>query len=132
MSARPHNGRLRGALSQRRILPAILFVIAYAVVCYLIVAGRLYAHDAPTGWTYPISCCSGVDCREVGDAFTPNADVRVFETATGYQISSTGEVIPYTDRKVRFSPDGRFHLCCAGADFEACRLLCLFAPPRGF
>lgn len=82
------------------------------------------AHDAPTGWTYPAACCSGTDCREVPADW-------VEERPEGYRIVVTGEVIPMTDRKVRPSPDGRFHWCSvAGKDDGA--TICLFAPPRSF
>ena len=82
------------------------------------------AHDAPSGWTYPLACCSGYDCREVDDA-------DVVEGPKGYVIKVTGEVIPMTSRKVRPSPDGVFHWCSvAGKDDGA--TICLFVPPRGY
>ena len=62
------------------------------------------AHDAKTGWTYPLACCSDFDCREVAEA-------DVLERPEGYVIRVTGEVIPMTSRKVRQSPDGVFHWC---------------------
>ncbi|WP_421925026.1 hypothetical protein [Neoaquamicrobium sediminum] len=82
------------------------------------------AHDAESGWTYPLSCCSDYDCREVADA-------AVLERPEGYVIKVTGEVIPMTSRKVKPSPDGVFHWCwVAGRDDGA--TICLFVPPRGF
>lgn len=82
------------------------------------------AHDAPTGWSYPLSCCSGYDCREVSDE-------DVIEGPQGYVIAGTGEVIPMTSRKVRQSPDGVYHWCSvAGKDDTA--TICLFVPPRAF
>lgn len=81
-------------------------------------------HDAASGWAYPLSCCSGYDCREVSDA-------AVLEGPKGYVIKVTGEVIPMTSRKVRPSPDGEFHWCSvAGRDDGA--TICLFVPPRSF
>lgn len=106
---------------------AIAFLIGLAIIAAaaLLTLAEARAHDAPLGWTYPMSCCSGVDCRE-----EPDAAVR--EEPQGFQIVSTGEVIPYTDRRVRESPDGRWHLCWSGARFDEGRILCVFVPPRAF
>lgn len=89
-----------------------------------------FPHDArpttakPLGWSYPFSCCSGIDCREVDDA-------AIIESARGYVIRATGELIPMSDSRIKASPDGRFHWCSvAGADDG--RTICLFVPPRGF
>lgn len=101
----------------------ILFTLALAVVLALLVA-ESRAHDAPSGWTYPVACCSGYDCREVADA-------AIRERPEGYVIVATGEVIPMTDRKVRPSPDGVFHWCSIGGRDDG-RTICLFVPPRAF
>jgi hypothetical protein len=82
------------------------------------------AHDAPSGWTYPLACCSDYDCREVADA-------DVVEGPEGYVIKVTGEVIPMTSRKVRKSPDGVFHRCSVQGKQDSATL-CLFVPPRSF
>lgn len=95
-----------------------------------------FAHDArptaarPQGWSYPFSCCSGYDCREVGDSRSGQR-ITVAEIPEGYRISATGEVLAYGDTRIRNSPDGEFHWCSvAGADDS--RTICLFVPPRGF
>ncbi|AEH88168.1 hypothetical protein [Mesorhizobium opportunistum] len=85
--------------------------------------GRAWPHDAPSGWTYPFSCCSGVDCREVADA-------DIVEGARGYEIRKTGELIPMSDAKIKPSPDGRFHWCSVMGRDDS-RTICLFVPPRG-
>ncbi len=88
----------------------------------------LFVHDAPSGWAYPVECCSNLDCREVADA-----DVR--EGPDGYVIPATGEVVPYGDARVKDSPDGRFHWCALGDGLSRPRetsTICLFVPPRGF
>lgn len=82
------------------------------------------AHDAPLGWSYPYSCCSGLDCRPVHTK-------AISERQQGYVINTTGEVVPYTDRRVQPSPDEEFHWCSvAGA--ENTRTICLFVPTRGY
>ena len=85
---------------------------------------RAEAHDAPSGWSYPYSCCTNHDCR-------PVAIKSVSEKPQGYVINVTGEVVPYQDTRVRNSPDGDFHWCSvAGKDNT--RTICLFVPPRAF
>lgn len=113
-----------------RAFPWIVAAASGATVLAL-TSGIVSAHDAPSGWAYHVECCSGFDCREVGDAYTPDAAIRVFETDEGFVISSTGEVIPYGHRKVRNSPDGRFHWCSVAGKPDG-KTICLYAPPRGF
>jgi hypothetical protein len=88
------------------------------------------AHDAtptaakPSGWSYPFSCCSGYDCREVSQS-------SIGERPEGYVIEGTGEVLSYQDTRLKDSPDGEYHWCSvAGADNS--RTICLFVPPKGF
>jgi hypothetical protein len=65
------------------------------------------AHDAPSGWTYPWSCCSNMDCQQISKP----GDAGVKETSDGYVVKSTGEVIAYGDKRVKASPDGEYHWC---------------------
>ncbi|MCV0398004.1 MAG: hypothetical protein K5872_21295 [Rhizobiaceae bacterium] len=82
------------------------------------------AHEAKSGWDYPFACCSGYDCRAVEPK-------RISERPEGYVIQPTGEVVAYSDRRVKNSPDGEFHWCSvAGRDDS--RTICLFVPPRAF
>jgi hypothetical protein len=88
------------------------------------------AHDAlptaakPNGWSYPYSCCSGIDCREVSGR-------AISERPEGYVINGTGEVLAYSDQRIKNSPDGVYHWCSvAGADDS--RTICLFVPPPSF
>lgn len=93
----------------------------------LLLCGGLHpvaAHDAPTGWTYPYSCCSGMDCRPVSAKWLK-------EEGGNFIIPTTGETIPYTDRRVKNSPDGEFHWCSVAGKDDG-RTICLFVPPRGF
>ena len=82
------------------------------------------AHDAPSGWSYPFSCCSGTDCRQI-----KTGSVR--EIADGYLILSSGEVVVYSDSRVRQSPDGEYHWCSNGGRDDG-RTICLFVPPKMF
>lgn len=99
---------------------------ALALAC-LLVAMRVHAHDAPKGWTYPFSCCSDYDCNPVGSAWGG----RIEERPDGFVIAATGEVIPYSDARVKHSPDGDFHWCAVAGKPDG-RTICLFVPPRSF
>ena len=81
------------------------------------------AHDAPSGWTYPWACCSGVDCRPVSSAW-------VKAGPDGYELP-TGEIVPYGSAKIHPSPDGEFHWCTQGGADDT-PTICLFAPPNAF
>ncbi|WEX11898.1 hypothetical protein [Chelativorans sp. AA-79] len=94
------------------------------LISILILPSAGLAHDAKSGWTYPYACCSNNDCREVPASV-------ISERPEGYVINTTGEVVAYSDRRVRQSPDGVYHWCSvAGADTT--RTICLFVPPKSF
>ncbi|WP_367718792.1 hypothetical protein AB2N04_11420 [Nitratireductor sp. GISD-1A_MAKvit] len=96
----------------------------FCLVAALLTVDGSVAHEAERGWRYPYACCSDRDCREIRDA-------AVSEGPDGYVIEVTGELLPYTDRRVRNSPDGVFHWCSvAGRDDT--RTICLFVPLRSF
>ncbi len=81
---------------------------------------QVRSHEAPSGWKYPLECCSDRDCRELTEAETPKpldgGDWRLV----------TGEIVPRS--KVKFSPDGLYHLC---RGVNGGMIFCLFVPPMG-
>lgn len=95
-----------------------------------LMGGTAMAHDAiptatqPLGWTYDYSCCSTMDCSEVKDS-------AVKVTKEGYQIAATGEVIPWTDKRIKRSKDEYYHRCTPGGKVDAPLSLCLYVPDRG-
>lgn len=120
------------AMAGVTVLVAALAVVSWKTLS--LVGGALVsvasAHDAvptaakPQGWSYPFSCCSGYDCREV-------AEGAVLERPEGYVINGTGEVVGYRDARLRNSPDGRVHWCSEGGRDDS-KTICLFVPPRGY
>lgn len=108
---------------------AVAFILAGMVLVGL--QGEAYPHDAlptaakPQGWSYPFSCCSGFDCREVKMGTT------VREKGNGYVIVKTGEEIPYGDTRLKESPDGSTHWCSV-AGLDDSRTICLYVPPRAY
>jgi hypothetical protein len=100
---------------------------AVASIIGPLLIGSAYAHDAPAGWSYDKQCCSGMDCRAVNQSAGP----QVRETPRGYRISTTGEVIPYHDSRIKDSPDGEFHWCSHGGR-DTAPTICLYAPVKGY
>jgi hypothetical protein len=109
------------------IIPLVLKISAGAAVYGLLAlasAGMAGAHDAPTGWSYPFSCCSGYDCREVKAS-------AISERPSGYVIAGTGEMLPYSDSRIKDSPDGAYHWCSVAGKNDG-KTICLFVPPKAF
>lgn len=91
----------------------------------LTIAFCLFASVALPHSFYGWECCSGRDCKPV-----PAGDVKA--TAAGWKVVITGEVIAFSDRKIKESPDKNFHRCARSADFSAKgATLCLYVPPAG-
>lgn len=106
-------------------------VLAIAGAFFVLLLGIAMAHEARTvagqtlGWKYSYACCSDKDCK-------PVAAGEIRETPEGYLLIKTGELVGYQDPRVKESPDGTFHVCQVAGDFEAGRILCIYAPPRSF
>lgn len=105
-------------------------LVLLAGLCSDIIRIEAWGHDAtptaakPNGWQYDQLCCSNFDCREVVEP------KKVMESPDGYVVPS-GEVISYSDSKLKPSPDGLFHWCTrAGSD--AGPTICLYVPPRSY
>lgn len=89
----------------------------------VIVAGPALAHTNVQGWTYPLTCCSRYDCREV----VPPQRVSVGKM--GFTVPS-GEVIGYGDGRLKKSQDEFFHWCTLQGKDDG-STICLFVPPLG-
>jgi hypothetical protein len=97
---------------------------AAALPALILLSSAAFSHDAPKGWSYPFACCSGYDCREVSAS-------TVGEKPEGYVIASTGEVLPYSDTRIKNSPDGEYHWCSVAGKSDG-KTICLFVPPKSF
>ncbi|RWO58049.1 hypothetical protein [Mesorhizobium sp.] len=122
--------RLASAVkTARRLLNSIIAVVALTAVLTTFAASAL-AHDAtptaakPQGWSYPFSCCSGYDCRAV-------SQTSISERPEGYVIKGTGEVVGYSDARIKNSPDGEYHWCSVAGANDG-KTICLFVPPSSF
>lgn len=92
------------------------YILAALILC----AMPAYAHEAPSGWSYPAECCSDRDCAPLAESETPKP------LDGGAWLLSTGEVVQKS--KVKFSPDGLYHLC---RGVSGGMIFCLFVPPQG-
>lgn len=108
-----------------------VFIAALIGVVMFFFSAPVYPHDAtptaakPQGWNYPFQCCANYDCEQV-------KSTSIYEGPNYYSIRSTGELIPYSDKRIHMSPDGEFHLCAHKSGIDAGKTICLFVPPRGF
>lgn len=87
------------------------------------------AHEAPSGWSYPIECCSGLDCAPVEktEFLTPADSTSLPQMVLTTRIGTT--IVPKT-AIWRQSKDNRFHVCMKTYDKNpATNFLCVFAPP---
>lgn len=107
-------------LAPRRLVLKLLLLVVVSTGL-VVLAQNAMAHDAALGWKYPFECCSGIDCRMVSSE-------RIEESTDGYVIDTTGEVIPYNDKRIRNSPDGMYHWCSREGK-DTTPTLCLFVPP---
>ncbi|TIM04768.1 hypothetical protein [Mesorhizobium sp.] len=121
--------RLASAVkTARRLLNSIIAVVVLTAT--IVFAAPALAHDAtptaakPQGWSYPFSCCSGYDCRAV-------SQTSISERPEGYVIKGTGEVVGYSDARIKNSPDGEYHWCSVAGANDG-KTICLFVPPSSF
>lgn len=96
-----------------------------AILIPLLTISPTWAHESAQGWSYPYSCCANHDCKSM-------ATSAISEKVEGYVVQETGEVVGYTDRRIRDSPDGQFHWCAHQSGVDAGRTICLFVPPRAY
>lgn len=93
-------------------------VIALVLIGLALESVRARAHSV-----YEAECCHDRDCYPVEDG-------AVIEEADGWRIRAGGQFVGRGSDKVRFSPDGRYHVCTYGGDPKA-GVICLYVPGRG-
>ena len=119
-----------------------LFIATFCVTFFGIKAIRsAVAHDAPAsrkqphGWSYDLSCCNIVDCRQLDKD-------EIEETDTGFiwrsKHSGATHVYNHGTVQIKMSKDEFFHGCetnpltnPAGGLVVEARPLCLYVPNRG-
>lgn len=91
---------------------------ALAALTLLFLTSSASAHSF-----YELECCHDKDCAPVEDG-------GVKETPSGYVLPD-GSTIPYGDKRIRFSPDSRFHWCHGQPVMGQVSTICLYIPGRG-
>jgi len=87
-----------------------------------------HAHEAASGWSYPVECCSSTDCWETSS----KTEKDPVPTSAGWQLQD-GSIIPFN--MARPSPDGAFHVCRRGGQPTGAVIrpyrspACLWVPP---
>lgn len=124
-----------------RVIIAVPLVIAVGFIAAM--CAKAKAHTAPSGWSYPLSCCSNRDCREMDashfvegpEGITVTLPIGSHPMVQHWPVKF---VVPYQDSKIKASPDGVWHVCISpqhpnlSGAMRGGHLLCLFQPPKGF
>lgn len=112
------DGKDRPYRLRRQVAASLIASLAVALS-----SAGVKAHQAPTGWAYPFSCCGNQDCREV-----PGSTVKALPG--GYRAPS-GEFLASNDRRLKPSPDGLYHWCSVQGLNDG-KTLCLYVPPPAY
>jgi hypothetical protein len=89
----------------------------YTVIAALLLATPAWGHSSPSGWAYPISCCSNLDCRPLPcDALEEIEDGKVRDIENGQT---------YERSMVQSSGDHHCHICTEGGLSNG-KPLCVF------
>ena len=102
----------------------------------LLLTSPCLAHDAPSGWTYPVHCCSQTDCHQIDESALeeyPNYWVirATKELFLKPEIDNSKAGIPSNAEVsgvATYSPDGLFHRCSGHNGAEDGVTYCLFVP----
>lgn len=108
---------------------AIIFMlIAWAL--FIMAVDFSEAHDAPSGWSYDVSCCNTTDCRPVE---VHSTGIKVVEVIEGWKVtrpSGKEELVLRADTRIKESKDEHYHVCTS-AGHEEGFLICIYVPFRG-
>lgn len=109
---------------------AVAIVTAWAVATQ--------AHEAASGWSYDISCCSDRDCQAVPSGMVrATPDGWLVQIPPGVHLTAPDgfeAIVPWDSPQIRPAQDGMFHPCiapAAGSHRPAPVLLCLYVPEMG-
>jgi hypothetical protein len=87
-------------------------------VCLLLLLSGLSLPNATAHDWYERDCCGGRHCHAVADGV-------VSETGLGVEVRGFEEVLSYSDPRVRWSHDNRYHVCSSQDS-----LYCVYLRPK--
>ncbi len=91
------------------------------------------AHQAPSGWTYPVECCSDTqDCQTIsGSDVTSDEDGYIVTLAPGeHRHAPEGGTFYMLDNQIKPSGDDNFHVCIHEYT-NGPGAICLYIPQQG-
>jgi hypothetical protein len=113
--------------AKRRYLPHVIIYagIVLVLISFTVFAENGFAHQAKSGWIYPLDCCDDRDCRQLeAQEVTIGPDYYIWK----------GKHISFKSPKIRNSPDGFFHGCENahwGDTSGNLEITCFFVPTNG-
>lgn len=113
----------------RLTLALLAWAVLYIAAVTFMLSQPARGHDAPSGWSYDLACCSGTDCAPIdSDHVSLSAEGYTVTVAPGDHpliTVPTTYFFPFEDTRVRFAPDGMYHLCVSAITQTG---LCLYSP----
>lgn len=106
------------------LIAGLVASIVLILAACLLLAREAKAHEAPTGWSFDISCCSNRDCGEVPPEW-------ISEGPNGVTVKPTGELLSYGDTRLKQSKDERTYWCRPPGDPNP-KTICVYLPVKGF
>ena len=110
--------------------PGPLVAGALTAAALAVMAPTASAHQAPSGWTYPLACCSNRDCTRIADdrvRITPDGYVVSLQPGDHDFVPEAAVTFPIPFDDAQHAPDGEYHICID----EQMNLLCFFAGAVG-
>lgn len=105
----------------------LLWVVLATVAVIFFMIAVTNSHEAVKNgsiWEYPISCCSGYDCRPVSKGIE-------FTISKGSFNFINGETLTVNAKKVKRSLDEDYHWCTVGGTDKG-NTICFFVPDMSY
>lgn len=115
-----------------RRLPPVSYVFGAALLTFGLLPAA-YAHQAQSGWTYPVECCSDTqDCQAISGRDVSMDDQGYIVTLKPgeHRHVPEGGTFYMLDSQIKQSRDDNFHVCIHEYT-NGPGAICLFIPTQG-